>query len=504
MVKTLATMASTRVSKFISDEQVRNLRQSSIIRSQENGELLDSFEDSFLDSHEEEHEESVSLEEPPSPSLLRYLRRPAEMMPQPQNGAVAGTRSPSPLEPPMITFSSSGRFRSGGAMMRLREETQPIDDEPQGSQTASKVATAEIHPQPYETVVTVTEGPDVSSTAEATADSRTELLDLSAATQIVSAEEEAREPLQESGAQPTEAGDYEESPALKRRVEPQQENGAKPTVTEASDYEESPALKHRVEPQQENGAKPTVTEASDYEESPALKHRVEPQQENGAKPTVTEASDYEESPALKHRVEPQQENGAKPTVTEASDYEESPALKAPSRVWQGRVASGSLGFVDVGPLATVVSPEGQVLGQLLEESAILADTEIKLEVEGENGLERVASPDSAVSSSSHGYDTVHSGEASPYEDPTTLEHGGPVSAGPVLFSPVASTSTVPTIPGRSTEPQEGAVFLLTAGRGLVNLRPGYRTTVLFPTPGSSAVSSSDGDEGCMIAYEVEH
>ena len=476
MVKTLATMASTRVSKFISDEQVRNLRQSSIIRSQENGELLDSFEDSFLDSHEEEHEESVSLEEPPSPSLLRYLRRPAEMMPQPQNGAVAGTRSPSPLEPPMITFSSSGRFRSGGAMMRLREETQPIDDEPQGSQTASKVATAEIHPQPYETVVTVTEGPDVSSTAEATADSRTELLDLSAATQIVSAEEEAREPLQESGAQPTEAGDYEESPALNRRVEPQQENGAKPTVTEASDYEESPALKHRVEPQQENGAKPTVTEASDYEESPALKHRVEPQQENGAKPTVTEASDYEESPAL----------------------------KAPSRVWQGRVASGSLGFVDVGPLATVVSPEGQVLGQLLEESAILADTEIKLEVEGENGLERVASPDSAVSSSSHGYDTVHSGEASPYEDPTTLEHGGPVSAGPVLFSPVASTSTVPTIPGRSTEPQEGAVFLLTAGRGLVNLRPGYRTTVLFPTPGSSAVSSSDGDEGCMIAYEVEH
>ena len=82
--------------------------------------------------------------------------------------------------------------------------------------------------------------------------------------------------------------------------------------------------------------------------------------------------------------------------------------------------------------------------------------------------------------------------ASPYEDPTTLKHGGPVSA-PVLFSPVASTSTVPTIPGKSTEPQEGAVFLLTAGRGLMNFRPGYKAGILLPTPSSSAASSSDGE-----------
>ena len=466
-MKTLASVSSTRVSKFISDEQVRNLRQSSIIRSQENGDVLDSFEDSFLDSHEEGNEESVSLAEPPSPSLLQYLRRRPAEMPRVtlHNGTVIDTRSPSPLEPPLITFSSSGRVRNRGAV-GLQEEPQPVEDEFQSSETASRVTAAEVHPLPYETVVSVAERPDA---VESAAESETEL-DQSAATEIVSAEDEEREPpLPETGTTLTE---------------------------EACDYEESPALKAPGGPP-ETATTPTE-EACDYEESPALKAPVG-LPETGTTPTE-EACHYEVSPALKAPVG-LPETGTTPTE-EACDYEESPALKSPGGMLQQRVASGSLGFIDAGPLATVASPEGQDF----EETTVLEDTQIELEVEGESGLERVASPDSAVSSSSHGYDTVHSGsaEASPYEDPTTLEHGGPVSATPVLFSPVASTSVVPTIPGRSTEPQEGAVFLLTAGRGLMNLRPGYRTAVLFPTPGSTAASSNDCDEGCLIAYEIEH
>ena len=74
----VATVSSTRVSKFISDEQVRNLRQSSIIRSQDGEDLMESFEDSFLDScsHEGDDEEGDGLEEPPFPSPLQYLRSP--------------------------------------------------------------------------------------------------------------------------------------------------------------------------------------------------------------------------------------------------------------------------------------------------------------------------------------------------------------------------------------------------------------------------------------------
>ena len=400
-VKTLATVSSTRVSKFISDEQVRNLRQSSIIRSQDE-DLAESFEDSFLDScsHEGDDEEGGGLEEPPFPSPLQYLRSPEMPQVTLQNGTVIDTRSPSPLASPMVTFSTSGGFSNGGMMLGLQEETQPVEDELQGSESTATLTTAEIHPPPEApsppSEDVVTGGPDSVATIQATADSRAELLDLSSATQIVSANEEDGEPPKENGGMPAVASDYEVSPALK--------------------------------------------------------------------------------------------TAGKDTAAVISE------------VLQHRLVTGS----SVGPPGTVVSPEGEKEGH--EESIVLADTQVKLEVEGENEPEiqrRVASPDSIATSGD--YDTVgsYSTEASPYEDPTTLEHGGPVSA-PVLFSPVASTSTVPTIPGRSTEPQEGAVFLLTAGRGLMNFRPGYKTGVLFPTPSSSAVLSSDSEEAAMIAYEVEH
>ncbi len=113
---------------------------------------------------------------------------------------------------------------------------------------------------------------------------------------------------------------------------------------------------------------------------------------------------------------------------------------------------------------------------------------------------RVSSPDSG--SSTNEYDeveTYHSFNASDYESPLTLEREGPAPVGD-FFTPV--TSLAPTIPGRSTEPQEGAVFILTAGRGIVDLRPGKKTGVLFPAPHSRSVVSTAGDEGCMIAYEI--
>ena len=122
---------------------------------------------------------------------------------------------------------------------------------------------------------------------------------------------------------------------------------------------------------------------------------------------------------------------------------------------------------------------------------------------------RLNTPDSAASVntvSSHEYDPALTDESyevgkapSPYEDPATLEHTGPISA-PDFFSPV--DSTMPSIPGRSTQPHEGAIYILTAGRGLVNLRPGRRrSSVLFPSASSTSLTSVR-NEGCMIAYEI--
>ena len=93
--------------------------------------------------------------------------------------------------------------------------------------------------------------------------------------------------------------------------------------------------------------------------------------------------------------EPPKENGGMPAV--ASDYEVSPALKTAgkdtaaviSEVLQHWLVAGS----SVGPPGTVVSPEGEREGH--EESIVLEDTQVKLEVEGENEWEiqqRVASP----------------------------------------------------------------------------------------------------------------
>ncbi len=114
---------------------------------------------------------------------------------------------------------------------------------------------------------------------------------------------------------------------------------------------------------------------------------------------------------------------------------------------------------------------------------------------------RVSSPDSGASGNEYDeVETCHSVKASDYENPVTLERGGPSPVG-TFFTPVPTSA--PTIPGRSMEPQEGAVFVLTAGRGIVDLRPVRKTAVLFPSPLSQSVVSIAGDESCMIAYEIE-
>lgn len=74
-----------------------------------------------------------------------------------------------------------------------------------------------------------------------------------------------------------------------------------------------------------------------------------------------------------------------------------------------------------------------------------------------------------------------------------------------LLSPVSLGPTSFTLPGREVGPKQGAIFVLTSGRGLINLRPGVRTAVLFPmaTTNPSLAVDKDGQEGCMISYEVE-
>ena len=84
---------------------------------------------------------------------------------------------------------------------------------------------------------------------------------------------------------------------------------------------------------------------------------------------------------------------------------------------------------------------------------------------------------------------------------------GPVTTRGGLFSPEFATGMGPssfTLPGKETENKQGAIFVLTSGRGLINLRPGVRTPALFPTIGAKASSmDKDEEEGCMISYEVE-
>lgn len=112
---------------------------------------------------------------------------------------------------------------------------------------------------------------------------------------------------------------------------------------------------------------------------------------------------------------------------------------------------------------------------------------------------RVSSPDSG--SSTNEYDmveTCHTIKAGDYEDPRTLQWQGPAAIGSLAtFFPVQTSLH------RSSKPHEGAVFVLTAGRGIVDLRPGKKTGVLFPLPRTRSVVSTAGDESCMIAYEIE-
>ena len=119
---------------------------------------------------------------------------------------------------------------------------------------------------------------------------------------------------------------------------------------------------------------------------------------------------------------------------------------------------------------------------------------------------RLLTPESVTSlSSGHDYDPVTDESSfemtkapSPYEDPNTLEHTGPVPA-PEFFTPIDSTMS--SVPGKPTQSHEEAVYVLTAGRGLLNLRAGRRKSSVLPIGGNSSLTSVR-NEGCMIAYEI--
>lgn len=118
---------------------------------------------------------------------------------------------------------------------------------------------------------------------------------------------------------------------------------------------------------------------------------------------------------------------------------------------------------------------------------------------------RLPTPESVASLSSHDYDPVTDESSfemtkapSPYEDPNTLEHTGPIPA-PEFFAPIDSTMS--SVPGKPTQSHDEAVYVLTAGRGLLNLRAGRRKSSVLPIGGSSSITSVR-NEGCMIAYEI--
>ncbi len=83
----------------------------------------------------------------------------------------------------------------------------------------------------------------------------------------------------------------------------------------------------------------------------------------------------------------------------------------------------------------------------------------------------------------------------------THTHTGPVSASKVFSSTLVRDSQ-PSLPGRVKE-KEGAIFVLTCGRGLIDLRTGIKTNILFPTARSSVSQEGQQEEGCMLAYELE-
>ena len=80
---------------------------------------------------------------------------------------------------------------------------------------------------------------------------------------------------------------------------------------------------------------------------------------------------------------------------------------------------------------------------------------------------------------------------SPYEDPSTLHLTGSIHLDPVPdFFRTLDHSVAPPFSSGSTE---GAIYVLTGGRGFVY--PGRRKSIIRP---------GDSDESCIIAYELKH
>ena len=90
---------------------------------------------------------------------------------------------------------------------------------------------------------------------------------------------------------------------------------------------------------------------------------------------------------------------------------------------------------------------------------------------------------------------------SPYEDPTTLDLTGPIPIRPMAdFFSTLNQSAIAPYGDQSTA---GAIYVLTGGRGLINLQPGRRMSVhSISLSGSGDISTAD--ESCIIAYELKH
>ena len=87
---------------------------------------------------------------------------------------------------------------------------------------------------------------------------------------------------------------------------------------------------------------------------------------------------------------------------------------------------------------------------------------------------------------------------SPYEDPTTLHLTGPTPLRPMPdFFTTLNQSLIPN----NTYNDEGAIYVLTGGRGLIDLQPGKRRSVHYMALSGDA---STANESCIIAYELKH
>ena len=85
---------------------------------------------------------------------------------------------------------------------------------------------------------------------------------------------------------------------------------------------------------------------------------------------------------------------------------------------------------------------------------------------------------------------------SPYEDPTTLHLTGPAPLHPMpdFFTTLEQSVTTTS---HSSGCTEGAIYVLTGGRGFANLQPGKLKS-------SQYISVSTANESCIIAYELKH